>query len=621
VGEHPRPAEGPAADFIVGNPPFLGTARTREDLGDAYAETLRAAYPAVPESADFVLYWWHKAAALVRAGKAQRFGLITTNSLRQTFARRVVQRHLFGVPALAGHAFGVPALAGKTSDNPDRGIGAEAQPAKAGTPNLSLVFAIPDHPWVDTAEGAAVRIAMTVGVVGEHPGELLEVTDEQPQDDGSEKVTLRAQRGKISADLTVGADVASVIALKANEDLVSRGVQTIGEGFVVEEERAKEWIAADRHNRKFLRPFLNGKDMTSEPRGVWVIDFFGLTRDDALKAAPVLYQHLLATVKPERDQGRRDTYRKNWWILGEPQPALRAMTAGLRRFIVLPVTAKHRFFQLLDATVLADQALNVFAFDDGFMLGLLSSRIHVVFALAAGGRLGVGNDPRYNNTRCFETFPFPLCGEPEQERIRALAEALDAHRKRVQAQHPGLTLTGLYNVLEKLRSRGRQSAPSSASVKSAPTDVGGYELSAKERLIHDQGLVSVLQQLHAARAAEEARGIVHWLRPDYQCPPAGNPKSEARNPKIQATLHLPEPPAKPRRNQKSEIRNQKLNWPQPLAERVRAVETALHRVAGPVTATARAKAFARAQPAAVAEILETLVTLGRARQQGETFTP
>ena len=113
----------------------------------------------------------------------------------------------------------------------------------------------------------------------------------------------------------------------------------------------------------------------------------------------------------------------------------------------------------------------------------------------------------------------------KNERIRKLAEELDAHRKRVQAQH-GLTLTGLYNVLEKLRA-------------SEP-------LTDKEKLIHDKGLVSVLKQLHddldsavfaaygwpatltdaeilehlvalnADRAAEEKRGIIHWLRPDYQ---------------------------------------------------------------------------------------------------------
>jgi len=108
--KNPRPAEWPTAHYIVGNPPFLGPARMREALGDGYAETLREAYPAVPESTDFVMYWWHKAAELVRAGKVSRFGFITTNSLRQTFARRVVEAQI------------------------------------VGSPPLSLLFAIPDHP-------------------------------------------------------------------------------------------------------------------------------------------------------------------------------------------------------------------------------------------------------------------------------------------------------------------------------------------------------------------------------------------------------------------------------------------------------------------------------------------
>jgi hypothetical protein len=116
------------------------------------------------------------------------------------------------------------------------------------------------------------------------------------------------------------------------------------------------------------------------------------------------------------------------------------------------------------------------ALDDAYFLGVLSSRIHVCWALAVGGRLGVGNDPRYNKTRCFETFPFPECDAPPAHRTRELAEQLDAHRKRQQAAHPGLTMTGMYNVLEKLRS--------------------GEALTAKEKAIHEQGLVSVLRQIH-----------------------------------------------------------------------------------------------------------------------------
>ncbi|MBK7011854.1 MAG: hypothetical protein IPH43_03610 [Xanthomonadales bacterium] len=107
---------------------------------------------------------------------------------------------------------------------------------------------------------------------------------------------------------------------------------------------------------------------------------------------------------------------------------------------------------------------------------MLSSCVHVTWALAAGGRLGVGNDPRYNKSRCFEPFPFPILGDDQQHRIRDLAEQLDAHRKRQQAAHAELTLTGMYNVLEKLRS--------------------GEALSARERMIHEHGIVSVLRQLH-----------------------------------------------------------------------------------------------------------------------------
>ncbi|MBE0541080.1 MAG: hypothetical protein IH623_06825 [Verrucomicrobia bacterium] len=179
---NPRPAEWPAADFIVGNPPFIGTARTREDLGDGYAKTLRATYPEVPESADFVLYWWHKAAKLVRAGQAQRFGLITTNSLRQTFARRVVQFHLN------------PRSSGRESA-PSEETGNQSRLTSAATSEvmtLSLVFAIPDHPWVDTAEGLAAVLTVELA---ESARELLAtITDPKERWDRLQEVLRELAR-------------------------------------------------------------------------------------------------------------------------------------------------------------------------------------------------------------------------------------------------------------------------------------------------------------------------------------------------------------------------------------------------------------------------------------------
>ena len=62
---NPRQAEWPQADFIVGNPPFIGAGGMRAALGDGYVEALRKAWQAVPESADLVMFWWHHAAQLV----------------------------------------------------------------------------------------------------------------------------------------------------------------------------------------------------------------------------------------------------------------------------------------------------------------------------------------------------------------------------------------------------------------------------------------------------------------------------------------------------------------------------------------------------------------------------
>jgi hypothetical protein len=237
---NPRPAEWPPADYLVGNPPFLGTARMREDLGDGYAETLRKVYAAVPESADFVMYWWHKAAELVRAGKAKRFGFITTNSLRQTFVRRVVQAQL------------------------------------EATPPLSIAFAIPDRPWVDSSEGAAVRIAMTVGVAGTHDGHLFEVTGEKPQEDGASQVTLSTRGGQIQSDLSIGASVNAMKGLALNSGLASMGVKLHGTGFVLSPEEAEALSHADGHEGSaVIKPYLCGRDLVQEGRIQFVKTYLG----------------------------------------------------------------------------------------------------------------------------------------------------------------------------------------------------------------------------------------------------------------------------------------------------------------------------------------------------------
>ncbi len=581
--KNPRQATWPAADVVVGNPPFIGKLKIRAALGDGYVEALRGAWQDVPDSADFVMFWWHNAAQLVAQGKLSRFGFITTNSITMTYNRRVVQGAL------------------------DAG--------------LHLDFAIPDHPWVDSADGAAVRIAMTVAAPGAagvaNEGRRIEVTAEREGKGEGLEVELVERSGLIHADLAIGANVAAARTLRANSSLSTTGIIPHGAGMVVTPEDAARFEADAP-----IKLYRNGKDLTDRPRGVLVIDCHGLTAEQVRSRFPKLYQWLLDHVKPERDANRDKDLREKWWLHRRNNEDMRRSLHGLSRYIATTMTAKHRVFQFLDGSVLPDQMLVVVALDDGYFLGVLSSRVHVVWALAAGGRLGVGNDPRYNKSRCFETFPFPAATTEQQARIRDLAEQIDAHRKRVLATHAELTLTGLYNVLVKV-------------------GAGETALNPKEKLIHEKGLVAVLKSLHdeldaavlaaygwpdnpseetllerlvalnTERAAEEAQGHIRWLRPAFQAPAQTQTSmaglGDARPTICDSHEEVGRPPVPPAPHAQQP-------WPTTLPEQMAALAAALSQ--SPQNEQQLAARFAGKGKwkARLPELLATLATLGRARR-------
>jgi hypothetical protein len=629
---NPRPATWPAADYVVGNPPFIGAAAMRRALGDGYVDAVRAAWPAVPESADFVMYWWQIAATAVRQGELQRFGFITTNSIRQTFNRRVVAAHLnagIDLPPLEKGGRG-----GFSSDSNPPKIPPSPPLSKGGMMPLSLVFAIPDHPWVDAGDGAAVRIAMTVAEAGEREGVLQTVRREMTGEEDARAVELTTRSGRLHADLTVGANVAGARILRANLGIASRGVQLIGAGFIVTPEEAQLLGLGTISNLELhIRQYRHGRDLTQSPRGVRVIDLFGLTVDDVRRRFPAVYQWVLERVKPERDQNNRASYRDHWWIFGEARRDWRKMSEGLPRYIATVETAKHRVFQFLDADILPDNKLINIALEDACSLGVLSSRVHLVWAMANSASLGAyKGDVVYVKTRCFETFPFPDAPAESAAHIGDLAEQLDAHRKRQQAQYPDLTLTGMYNVLEQLRA--------------------GQALNAKEQVIHQQGLVSLLRELHdgldqavftaygwtdlaealvgqsgattplpdksaaqqeaeeellrrlvdlnTQRAAEEAQGHIRWLRPAWQHPTATTEQRPAQQEPLAdlETDVAPEPAAKQ-------------PWPKAMRDQVEAVRERLS--IGPRTVDQLAARFQRKPVKAVLAVLETLEAMNLAR--------
>jgi hypothetical protein len=153
---------------------------------------------------------------------------------------------------------------------------------------------------------------------------------------------------------------------------------------------------------QFIKPYLHNRDLKARPRGVMVIDLFGLSEEQVRTRFPSIWQRLNETVRRTRleqvaKSPTKDAkeYLMKWWLLGKPRDELRPAIANLSRLIVTGETSRHRFFEFFPANTIADNMIRVIATNDAFHLGLLSSHIHTVFSLRKGGWMGVGNDPRY----------------------------------------------------------------------------------------------------------------------------------------------------------------------------------------------------------------------------------
>ncbi|HEU4648550.1 MAG TPA: DNA methyltransferase [Gemmatimonadales bacterium] len=599
VYPHPRPAPWPEADFIIGNPPYMGQARQRAEFGDGYVDALREAYPEVPETADYVLYWWARAAEAVASGRTLRAGLITTNSITQAQNRAVI--------------------------------------AAAATKGVRVAWAIPDHPWTDEVGGADVRVAMTV-LAKEPPQAVLVRVDEGGV--AQRPVVVPA----LNDDLSAHADVATAAAepLRANDGLAAPGFKLHGAGFILDRAEAEHLLALDPRQCELVRPFRNGMDIAKRPRGVWVIDFG--TRDEAeAQTTPLLYNIVRDRVKPERDANRDRSTREKWWRFGRNREELREALVGLPRYIVTPETARHRYFVFLDARMAPDNTLVCVASADAFHLGVLSSSIHVAWAYAAGGRLGVGNDPRYNKGVCFDAFPFPTPAPGLRQAIGEVAERLDQHRWAVLARSDAVTLSGMYGVLEKLRAN----EPLTARERRVHEDAAcGVLLQLHEQLdllvaqaygwawpLDAEAVLERLVALHDERIAQEARGQVDWLRPAYQRPRAGDYiiSIESAEGAITPTAQ-PAPGAgvagsngrragaaaadltRGKRTRKDGTRAvARLAWPTSAVDQIAALQASL--AAAPATVEEAAGRFLGARRELVARHVETLEILGELQRK------
>ena len=357
-----KEATWPPADVIVGNPPFLGGSKMLGELGEEYVSKLRKCYDGrVPGGADLVTYWFEKARAQIEAGKTVLAGFVATQAIRAGSNRKVLER-----------------------------ICASGRICNAWS----------DESWIN--DGAAVRVSLVCFM--EKQGKSANLNGQHVS--------------AINADLTIGGDsgvdVTQGRSLAENLGISFEGVQKNGP-FEVPLELALIWLTQPNPNGKpnsdVIKPYKNARDIASRNSEEWLIDFCGLSKDEAsLYELP--FNHVLKVVKPERDKKSEAYLREKYWLLKRTCPDFRKQVSGKERYIVTPRVAKYRYFVWQSANCLPDSRLNAITRSDDTTFGILSSRLHEVWSLANASMHGVGNDPTYNAKSCFETFPFPVGATP-----------------------------------------------------------------------------------------------------------------------------------------------------------------------------------------------------------------
>ena len=396
--EHPAEPEWPAAEFIVGNPPFLGSQLIRGNLPESHTDSLFQLYGTrIPNYSDYCCYWFEKARQMIEDGSAQRVGLLATQGVRGGANRRVLERVKETGDIFAAHS---------------------------------------DRPWM--LDGAAVRVSIVCFDGG--------AQDEKDLDGTSVRT--------INADLTTGADLTRAQRLQENAGRSFIGDMKKGK-FEIDSRTAVDMLHAPgnpngRPNSDVVRPWVNALDITRRPRDMWIVDFDINTSEYEAAQYEVPFEYVKEHVKPFRDSVRNPLESRRWWVHGRTAPDFRQAVKHLDKYIATPRVSKHRIFIFIPTHVIPDGAIVAIASDDDYDLGVLQSRFHEVWALQLGTQLE--SRPRYSHTATFETFPFPRPTDEKREAIGAAAAELNSLRQG-WLNPPGIsaaelrkrTLTNLYN--------------------------------------------------------------------------------------------------------------------------------------------------------------------------------
>ncbi len=364
---------------MVGNPPFLGGKRISGAAGSGFREFLVTwLADGTKGNADLVTYFFLRAAQM-----SSGFGFLATNTISQGDTREV------GLDRMTAKGWVVHRAVKSTS-------------------------------WPGQATLEIAKVWLRSGWTGKLFLSEVEVPAITPSLDAASRATGNAHR------------------LESTDKASFQGSVVVGLGFTMSPKDAESLIDENARYSDVLFPYLNGEDVNSSPTHQptrWVINFFDWSIEQAQRY-PMCLAIVEKKVKPDRLLVNRKAHRDHWWQYGDKRPALYAAIQDLSRVLVIAATSKVVQPVFVPTGRVFSHALYVFAYDDDFHFGVLTSAFHWWWAITRASTLETRI--RYTPTDCFETFPQP----PSGNAVEVAGKTLDEHRAGLMIRNDeGLTKT------------------------------------------------------------------------------------------------------------------------------------------------------------------------------------
>ncbi|WP_007024684.1 DNA methyltransferase [Saccharomonospora iraqiensis] len=382
-------SQWPESDCIIGNPPFLGDRIIRRQHGGNYIDKLKKKFPGIGV-VDYSAYWFRRAHAHLQDG--QRAGLVSTNTLRENKHRLASLRHIVDNGGVITDA-----------------VSSQKWPGEAQV-HVSITN------WVKKPSTPITAFTLDGAVVD-----------------------------KINSKLKPGPTLPEPLILRANKDKAFIGCQPTGDGFIIDEMTAARLIAEGE--KDVIRRYLTSDDLTDAVQSApsrWIIDFGTMPLEMAMKYSEAM-KIVRDSVKPHRENKERHLARL-WWQFAWPRPDMRTAIKSKDRYIVSTLTGKRLFFSWADQDWCPSNLVGVFALEDDYSMGVLTSKVFEAWAWEESSTFETRI--RFTPSTAFETFPWPAPSPDEKEAVAEASRTLIMRRHEIVGDEQ-IGLTTLYNRVDE----------------------------------------------------------------------------------------------------------------------------------------------------------------------------